>query len=73
MTEPLKHLCGHFLHCVRRGERPITPGLSGRHVVAVMQAVQASVAEHGSPVAVAPASRDALSRLPAGRFARAVR
>ncbi len=70
VTEPLKHLCGHFLHCVRRGERPITPGLSGRHVVAVMQAVQTSVAEHGSPIAVAPASRP---REAVGRFARAVR
>jgi predicted dehydrogenase len=52
VMEPLKHLCGHFLHCVRRGERPMTPGAAGRDVVAVMQAIQTSLAEGGSPVAV---------------------
>jgi predicted dehydrogenase len=58
-TEPLKHLCGHFLHCIRRHDRPITPGASGREVVAVMQAVQASVARHGAPVRVDVIARPA--------------
>jgi predicted dehydrogenase len=56
-TEPLKHLCGHFLHCIRRGERPVTPGRSGREVIAVMQAIEESVARHGAPVAVDTGSR----------------
>jgi len=80
-TEPLKHLCGHFLHCIRRGERPITPGVSGRDVVAVMQAVQASVARHGAPVRVRVASRPSEAPAPVealtdpweSRVARAVR
>jgi predicted dehydrogenase len=52
-TEPLKQLTGHFMHCIRRGERPRTPGTDGRDVVAVMSAVDHSVAEHGAPVPVA--------------------
>jgi predicted dehydrogenase len=52
-TEPLKSLSGHFLHCIRRGERPRTPGREGRDVVAVMQAIQTSLASGGAPVAVA--------------------
>ena len=51
-TEPLKHLCGHFLHCIRRDERPLTPGRDGRDVVAVMQAIEASLAQDGAPVRV---------------------
>jgi predicted dehydrogenase len=81
VTEPLKHLCGHFLHCVRRSELPITPGITGREVVAVMQAVQASVAQRGAPVRVDDASRrrrahdslDAVSRPRERRLARALR
>jgi predicted dehydrogenase len=51
-VEPLKHVSGHFLHCVRRGERPRTNGEQGRDVVAVMQAVDESVARKGAPVFV---------------------
>ncbi len=51
-TEPLKQLCGHFLHCIRRGEEPRTSGPDGRNVVAVMQAVQGSLRRDGAPVAV---------------------
>ena len=50
--EPLKHLSGHFLHCVRRNERPLTSGRDGRAVVAVMEAIEQSVANHGAPVAI---------------------
>jgi predicted dehydrogenase len=52
VTEPLKHLTGHFVHCIRRGERPRTPATDGRDVVAVMSAVDLSVAENGAPVPV---------------------
>jgi predicted dehydrogenase len=51
-TEPLKRLCGHFLHCIRRGDRPLTPGQDGRDVVAVMEAIEASLAQAGAPVRV---------------------
>ncbi len=51
-TEPLKQLCGHFMHCIRRGERPRTPGPDGRAVVAVMQAVERSLERRGAPVSV---------------------
>jgi predicted dehydrogenase len=60
-TEPLKRLCGHFLHCIRRGERPRTPGPDGRAVVAVMQAVERSLERRGAPVAVFGAG---LARIP---------
>jgi predicted dehydrogenase len=66
VSEPLKHLCGHFLHCIRRGERPLTPGEDGRDVVAVMQAIQESVARDGGPVVLA-------GRQPRGVLVSAVR
>jgi predicted dehydrogenase len=50
--EPLKHQCGHFLHVIRRGERLHTDGRQGRDVVAVMKAIEASVARSGAPVVV---------------------
>jgi predicted dehydrogenase len=50
--EPLKSQCGHFLHCVRRGERPRTDGRHGRAVVQAMEAIEASVAQRGAPVPV---------------------
>ena len=50
--EPLKHVSGHFLHCVRRGERPRTNGEQGRDVVAVMQAADESLARNGVPILV---------------------
>ncbi len=52
ITEPLKHLTGHFVHCIRRGEQPRTPGTEGRDVVAVMSAVDLSVAANGAPFPV---------------------
>jgi len=52
VREPLKHVCGHFLHCVRRGDEPLTDGGQGRDVVAVMEAIDASLALNGTPVPV---------------------
>jgi predicted dehydrogenase len=52
VIEPLKHVCGHFLHCIRRGEAPMTNGDQGRDIVRVMEAVDRSVAENGAPVRV---------------------
>jgi predicted dehydrogenase len=50
--EPLKHLCGHFLHCVRRGDAPFTTGQSGVDVVRVMEAIELSAIEYGKPVRI---------------------
>jgi predicted dehydrogenase len=56
VLEPLKHECGHFLHCIRRGETPFTDGRQGRAIVHVMEAVDESIKHHGAPVSVASAS-----------------
>ena len=51
-TEPLKNQCAHFLECVREGVTPLTPGPQGRSVVAVMEAIDRSIACKGAPVGV---------------------
>ena len=51
-SEPLKTQCTHFLECLRTGNRPITDGLAGRGVVAVMEAVDESIRRGGAPVAL---------------------
>jgi predicted dehydrogenase len=53
--EPLKSLCGHFLHCIRRGERPLTPGRDGIAVVQTMETIDMSIALGGAPVQVSTA------------------
>ena len=50
VTEPLKLECGHFLHCVRRGDPVFTDGKQGRDVVVVMEAIAASMKRRGAPV-----------------------
>jgi predicted dehydrogenase len=50
--EPLKTQCGHFLHCIRRGELPMTDGSRGRDVVRVMEAIDESIAQRGVPVLI---------------------
>jgi predicted dehydrogenase len=67
VTEPLKELTGHFLHCIRRGEEPRTGGEQGRDVVAVMQAIEASLAQNGGPVAVDQVEWPELGIAPAAR------
>lgn len=52
VTEPLKQQCGHFLHCIRRGEAPLTDGRQGREVVQVMEAIERSIERNGAPVVV---------------------
>jgi predicted dehydrogenase len=53
VTEPLKQQCGHFLHCIRRGEAPLTDGRRGREVVQVMEAIERSIELSGAPVPIA--------------------
>lgn len=55
--EPLKRECDHFLECVRTGASPLSGGKEGAAVVRVMEAVDASLAQQGAPVRVAPAPR----------------
>ncbi len=49
--EPLRAQSGHFLHCIRRGETPLSDGRLGRDVVRVMEAIDRSIAAHGAPAA----------------------
>ena len=55
VVEPLKSECGHFLHCIRRGEKPFTDGHQGRGIVHVMEAVDESIKNRGAPVPLARA------------------
>ncbi|MEJ3748187.1 Gfo/Idh/MocA family oxidoreductase [Actinomycetes bacterium KLBMP 9797] len=51
-VEPLAAELRHFLHCVDTGERPRTDGWNGVDVVAVLEAVSASLRAGGAQVAV---------------------
>lgn len=53
MIEPLAAELSHFLHCARTGERPCTDAWNGADVVAVLEAVDASLAAGGAQVPVA--------------------
>jgi predicted dehydrogenase len=52
VSEPLKNECRHFLQCLLEGTRPVTDASQGRDVVAVMEAIDRSIALQGAPVAV---------------------
>jgi predicted dehydrogenase len=51
-TEPLLLECQEFVDCIRSGEKPLTDGASGLHVVRVLEAAQASIAADGAAVGV---------------------
>jgi predicted dehydrogenase len=48
--EPLKAQCGHFLHCIRRGQTLRTDARQGLAVVRVIEAVNRSMELAGAPV-----------------------
>ena len=50
LQEPLQVETGHFLDCVRTGETPLTGPQHGRSVVAVLEAGQKSLDNHGRAV-----------------------
>jgi predicted dehydrogenase len=50
LQEPLKVETGHFLHCVRTGEAPLTGPRHGRSVVSVLEAGQESLDRDGRAV-----------------------
>ncbi len=52
VSEPLKNECTHFIDCVLNGKRPVSSGIEGRDVVAVLEAIDRSMERHGAPVDV---------------------
>ncbi len=52
MTEPLAIEVGHFVECCRSGATPRSDGRDGLRVVRVLEAVDASMAAGGAPVAI---------------------
>lgn len=55
-TEPLRLECAHFLECLRTGDRPHTGGAEGVEVVRLLEALQASLDDGGTPRALPPGS-----------------
>ncbi len=51
-SEPLKDQCLHFIECITHNKRPFTDGQSGLEVVQVMEAIDRSLAQNGTPVRV---------------------
>jgi predicted dehydrogenase len=47
MAEPLRAECQHFLTCVRSGEPPLSDGMAGLAVVAVLEAANHSLEKDG--------------------------
>jgi predicted dehydrogenase len=56
LQEPLTLECRHFVDCIRERKTPLTDGADGLRVVKVLAAAQASLAQGGVPVPVAPQS-----------------
>jgi predicted dehydrogenase len=55
-VEPLRAECEHFLHCIATGERPLTDGQQGLHIVRVLEAADASLHDGGRQCPVEPYS-----------------
>jgi predicted dehydrogenase len=51
-TEPLRVEIEHFLECIRTGEAPLTDGVHGRAVVAILEAAERSAREGGAAVEI---------------------
>lgn len=66
VSEPLKNQCAHFLDCLINGKRPVSSGVEGRDVVAVLEAIDRSIERHGAPVEV---DLGEVYRIPQGRYA----
>ena len=52
VTEALRIEIDHFLHCIEKGELPITGGEAGLRVVRVLEAATQSVIHQGLPVEI---------------------
>jgi predicted dehydrogenase len=66
--EPLRVECEHFTQCVRTGDRPLTDGVHGLAVVAVLDAADRSLRNGGARVPVEVPALDEVERN--GRAAR---
>lgn len=51
--EPLKNQCRHFIECIHTGNTPITDAQAGLDVVQVMEAIDISISQHGTPIQLA--------------------
>jgi predicted dehydrogenase len=51
-TEALQTEVEHFVDCIVNGTTPISSGLSGLHVVEVLEAASRSIAARGNPIAL---------------------
>ena len=49
-TEALQTEVSHFIDCITEGASPISSGLSGLHVVEVLEAACESIAQRGNPI-----------------------
>jgi predicted dehydrogenase len=52
--EPLKEQVSEFVHCCVTGDRPLTDGVAGRRVVAVLEAATESLRRNGTPIEITP-------------------
>lgn len=50
--EPLKSQVFHFIECVQKGKHPLTDGKSGEDVIKVLEAIDLSMSQNGTPVKV---------------------
>lgn len=48
--EALQTEVDHFVDCIRTGGQPISSGISGLHVIEVLEAASCSIAKQGAPV-----------------------
>ncbi|MEK6758957.1 MAG: Gfo/Idh/MocA family oxidoreductase [Deltaproteobacteria bacterium] len=55
-TEALKYECNHFAECIRTGARPITDGEMGMRVVALIAAINESIANDGKKIEIGVAA-----------------
>lgn len=54
VSEPLKNQCAHFLDCVNQGLHPLTDGYEGLAVVQVLNAIDRSLQQNGTPIDITP-------------------
>jgi predicted dehydrogenase len=50
--EALQTETEHFIDCIQHGSAPISNGLTGLHVIEILEATSRSIAAQGTPVAL---------------------
>lgn len=51
-VEPILLQCGHFIHCIQRGQQPLTNGYDGLRVVQILEAASKSLIAGGVGVPI---------------------